>query len=60
LYAAVMFPIASSQYDTIPAYHLKVKFTGLTQNSQVDPGVLLKIPIKALELSQILGQPCEF
>jgi hypothetical protein len=30
----------------------KVKFTGLTQNSQVDPA--------ALELTQILGQPCKF
>jgi hypothetical protein len=38
----------------------KVKFTGLTQNPQVDPAVLLKLPIRALELTQILGQPCEF
>jgi hypothetical protein len=38
----------------------KVKFTGLTQNSQVDPEICLKILIKALELTQILGQPCEF
>ena len=38
----------------------KVKFTGLTQNSQVDPEFLLKTPIRALELTQILGQPCEF
>ena len=38
----------------------KVKFTGLTQNSQVDPAVCLKIPITALELTQVLGQPCEF
>ena len=38
----------------------KVKFTGLAQNSQVDPAVRLKISIKALELTQILGQPCEF
>ena len=37
----------------------KVKFTGLTQNSQVDPAVWLKIPIRALELAHILGQPCE-
>ena len=33
----------------------KVKFTGLTQNSQVDPAVRLKIPIRAVELAQILG-----
>ena len=38
----------------------KAKFTGLTQNSQVDPAVRLKTPIRALELTQILGQPCEF
>jgi hypothetical protein len=38
----------------------KVKFTGLTQHSQVDPAVKLKIPIRALELTQILGQPCKF
>jgi hypothetical protein len=38
----------------------KVKFTGLTQNSQVDPEVRLKIPINALELTQILGRPCKF
>jgi hypothetical protein len=32
----------------------KITFTGLTQNSQVDPAVLLKIPItpiRALEIS---------
>ena len=38
----------------------KVKSTGLTQNSQVDPAVWLKIPIRAVGLTQILGQPCEF
>ena len=27
---------------------------------QDDPAILLKIPIRALELAQILGQPCEF
>jgi hypothetical protein len=37
-----------------------VKLTGLSQNLQVDPAVCLKIPIRALELTQILGQPCEF
>jgi hypothetical protein len=39
--------------DTRPAANFaglwKVKFTGLTQNSQVDPEVWLKIPMKALE-----------
>jgi hypothetical protein len=40
--------------------YFKVKFTGLTQNSQVDPAVCMKIPVRALELTQILGQPCEF
>jgi hypothetical protein len=39
---------------------LEVKFTGLTQNSQVDPAVRMKIPMKALELTQIMSQPCEF
>ena len=39
---------------------MKVQFTGLTQNSQVDTAVCLKIPIRPLELTQILGQPCEF
>ena len=39
---------------------LKVTLTGLTQNSQVDPAVGLKIPIRALEWTHILGQPCEF
>jgi ribosomal RNA methyltransferase Nop2 len=34
----------------------KVKFTGLTQNSQVGPAVRLRIPIRALELTQFLGQ----
>jgi hypothetical protein len=38
----------------------KVNSTGLTQHSQVDPAVLLQIPIRALELAQILGQPCGF
>ena len=38
----------------------KVKCTGLTQNSQVDLAVWLKIPIVALQLTQILGQPCGF
>ena len=39
----------------------KVKFTGLTQDSQLDPAAVgLKIPIRPLELTQILGQPCEF
>jgi hypothetical protein len=38
----------------------KVKLTGLTQNLQVDPAVRLKIPIRALELTQMPGQPCEF
>jgi hypothetical protein len=38
----------------------KVELTGVTQNSQVDPAVWLKIHIRALELTQILGQPCEF
>jgi hypothetical protein len=38
----------------------KVKFTGLTQNSQVDPAVRLRIIISALKWTQILGQPCEF
>jgi hypothetical protein len=37
----------------------KVEFTDLIQNSQVDPAVRLKIPIRALEVTQILGQPCE-
>jgi hypothetical protein len=37
-----------------------VKFTGVAQSSQVDPAVWLKIPVRALELTQILGQPCEF
>ena len=32
-----------------------VKFTGLTQNLQVDPAVSLKIPMRALELTHILG-----
>jgi hypothetical protein len=32
----------------------------LTQNPQVDPAVRLRIPKRALELTQILGQPCEF
>jgi hypothetical protein len=39
---------------------LKVKFTELTQTLQVDAAVFLKIPIRVLELAQILGQPCEF
>jgi hypothetical protein len=39
---------------------MKVKSTGLTQNSQVDPAVLLKVNISALGLTQILGQPCGF
>jgi hypothetical protein len=34
-----------------------VKFIVLAQNSQVDPAVSLKIPIRALELAKILGQP---
>jgi hypothetical protein len=41
----------------------KVKFTlyrGLTQNLQVDPAVSLKIPLRTLEVTQILGQLCEF
>jgi hypothetical protein len=38
----------------------KVKFTGLTQNLQADPAVWLKIPIRALGSTQIMGQPCEF
>ena len=38
----------------------KVKLTGLAQNSQVNPAVLLKIPIKALELTQILVNPVNF
>jgi hypothetical protein len=38
----------------------KVKSTGLTHKLQVDPAVYLKIPMRALELTQILGQPCEF
>jgi hypothetical protein len=40
----------------------RVKFTGLTQNLQVDLAVWLKIPIRAvIELTlQILGQPCGF
>jgi hypothetical protein len=42
------------------AASINVQFTGLTQNLQVDPAVRLKIPISALELTQILGQPCEF
>jgi hypothetical protein len=33
---------------------------GRTQNSQVDPAVRLKIPVSALALTQILGQPCGF
>jgi hypothetical protein len=37
-----------------------LEFTGLTQNSQVGPAVWLKIPVRALELTQILGQPCTF
>ena len=37
----------------------KVEFTDLIQNSQVDPAVRLKIPIRALEVTQILGQLCE-
>jgi hypothetical protein len=37
----------------------KVTFTGLAQNSHVDPVVCLNIPIRALQLAQILGQPCE-
>jgi hypothetical protein len=39
----------------------KVKFKGLIQNSLVYPAFLTKkIPIRALELTQILGRPCEF
>jgi hypothetical protein len=42
----------------------KVKSTGLTQNSQVDHELTqqfaLEILIRASELTQILGQPCEF
>jgi hypothetical protein len=38
----------------------RVRFTGLAQNSQVGPAVLLKVPMRALDLTQILGQPCEF
>jgi hypothetical protein len=38
----------------------EVKFTGLTQNSKVDPAVRLKILVRALELAQVLGQPCGF
>ena len=44
----------------LEAMEEKVQFTGLTQNSQVDPAVWLKTPISALELTQILGQPCAF
>jgi hypothetical protein len=40
--------------------NLKVKCTGLTPKSQVDPKVWLKISIRASELTQILGRPCEF
>jgi hypothetical protein len=35
-----------------------IKSTGLAQKSQVYPVVWLKIPMRALELTQILGQPC--
>ena len=40
----------------------KVKFTGVEPQSAVaiDPAVCLKIPVRALELAQILGQPCGF
>jgi hypothetical protein len=44
---------------TLPANASKVKFTGLTQNLQVGPAVCIKPPMRALELTQILGQPCE-
>ena len=37
----------------------KVKLTGLTRNLQIGPAFYLKIRIRALELAQILGQPCE-
>ena len=37
-----------------------VEFTGFTKNFQVDPAVRLKIPIRALELTQIMGESCEF
>jgi hypothetical protein len=39
---------------------VEVKFTGLTQHSQVDPAFRLKIPIRALALTQSLGQPWLF
>ena len=45
---------------TLPANASKVKLTGLTQNLQVGPAVCLQILMRALELPQILGQPCEF
>ena len=37
-----------------------IKFAGLTQNPQVGPAVQPKIPIRALELTHGLGQPCAF
>jgi hypothetical protein len=37
-----------------------VECAGLTQTSQLDPAVRLEIPIRALELTQILGQYCDF
>ena len=39
---------------------MQVKLTGSTHNARVGPAVWLKTPRRALESTQILGQPCEF
>ena len=64
--ARVVLPFSKHHHRSRPYKYIriKVKFTGLTQNSQVDPAVGLKIPIRAFELTQILGQilgqSCQF
>jgi hypothetical protein len=51
--------LALQQRSAVATAAVKVKFTGLTKICKLTQQFEWKIPVKSLELTQILGQPCE-